>query len=113
MENKKERGNDRRRGFYGVANDFSRLKTISVGSFQSAGNAISKRLEGPKYQNFPGAAPLDPPGGAYSAPRPPSCFNSAASRRRKRRYAAPLMKLNLQYNNGLNTKCLDQPLVSL
>ena len=72
MENKKERGNDRRRGFYGVANDFSRLKTISVGSFQSAGNAISKRLEGPKYQNFPGAAPLDP--GLTAPPDPPAAL---------------------------------------
>ena len=58
-----------------------------IGLFPCAGNAVSKRLEGLKSKKFPGAAPLDPPGGAYSVPPDPpaavpSC--SAASRPRFR-----------------------------
>ena len=54
--------------YYGVANDFTRLKTISDGSFQSAGNAISKRLEGPKYQKISRGCAPGPLGGPGAQP---------------------------------------------
>ena len=53
--------------FYG---DLNMILTNRM-TFLSAGNAISKHLEGPSYPKFSlGLAP-EPPGGAYSAPRPP------------------------------------------
>ena len=47
-------------------------KRSPLGSFESAGNAISKRVEGLKYQIFPGAVPLDPLGGGGGITVPPA-----------------------------------------
>ena len=43
------------------------------------GNSISKSLECPKSKKIPGAPPLDPVGGAYSAPPNPPADSEGAS----------------------------------
>ena len=50
------------------------VSIATFSAYQSAENPYLRSLETRYFKNFRGLRPSTPLGGAYSAPRPPSCF---------------------------------------